>query len=170
MRRLMLLAASLACAQSPEILWRFGPATLQLTPTLKQAVQPGCVYARSVEMRRFLKATGNQITGRELAVIGAADLSWFAVLSLVQASKDTAFEEYSREPDGREVIILTRLTAQGLQYEILAERQDEKKARQAADALLSALTAVPASHLNWQPFAALIILAALGFWVYRQRR
>jgi hypothetical protein len=168
MRRLLLLAASLAVGQPPEIHWRFGPATVALTPSLAQAVHAGWVYAQTGEMQRFLKATGNQLTGDELAVIALADLSCFAVVSHMDTSRDNAFEEYSTEADGRQVIIITRASKHGLKHEVVAQRQDEKKARQFADSLLNGLTAAPA--YPWKPWAAFLILAALGFWVYRQRR
>lgn len=165
--RLLLLAATLASAQPPDIHWRFGPAALHLTASLTQSIPSGWVYAQTSEMHRFLQATGNPPTGNELAVIALDDLSCFAVLSRLETARDNTLEEYTTEPDGRQVVILTRTSKHGLQYEVVAERRDEKKARQAADSLLSGLAAVPA--FSWQPAAALFILAALGFWLYRQR-
>lgn len=168
MRRLLLLAAALAIGQPPQIHWLFGPTTIALTPSLTQAVPSGWVYAQTGEMQRFLKATGNPLTGKELAVIAPADLACFVIVSRLEPARDSAFEEYSTEADGRQVIILTRTSKHGLLYEVVAERRDEKAARQIADSLLNGLTAAPAFH--WQPWALILVLAALGFWVYRQRR
>jgi hypothetical protein len=168
MRLLLLLAAALAVGQPPEIHWRFGPASVALAPSLTQAVPAGAVYAQTGEMQRFLKATGNPLTGDELAVIAPADLSCFAIVSRLESARDSAFEEFSTEADGRQVIILTRASKHGLRYEVVAERRDETKARQFADSLLTSLAAAPPFH--WQPWAALLVLSILGVWVYRRRR
>ena len=168
MRRLLLLATVLAAGQPPEIHWRFGPTTIALTPSLTQAVPASWVYAQNGEMRRFLNATGNPLTGGELAVIAPADLSCFAVVSHMESARDSAFDEYSTEADGRQVIILTRTSKHGLRYELVAERRDEEMARRISDSLLNGLAATPA--FRWQPWAVILILAALGFWIHRQHR
>ncbi|MGC4054244.1 MAG: DUF2167 domain-containing protein [Paludibaculum sp.] len=38
-------------------------------------------YAQGQEMKRYLEATGNPPMGQELAVVGPADLHWFAVIA-----------------------------------------------------------------------------------------
>ena len=168
MRRLLLLAAALAVGQPPQIHWRFGPATIALTPSLTQAVPSGWVYAQTGEMQRFLTATGNPLTGGELAVIAPADLACFVIVSRLESARDSAFEENSTEADGRQVIILTRTSKHGLRYEVVAERRDQQQARRIADSLTAGLH-VP-EEFHWQPWAAVLVLAALAFWVYRRRR
>lgn len=168
MRRLLLLATVLAAGQPPEIHWRFGPTTIALTPSLTQAVPARWVYAQSGEMRRFLNATGNPLTGGELAVIAPADLSCFAIVSRLESARDSAFDEYSTEADGRQVIILTRTSKQGLRYELVAERRDEERARRISDSLLIGLKATPS--FRWQPWAVILVVAAMGFGIYRHRR
>ena len=96
MRRLLLLAAALAIGQPPQIHWLFGPTTIALTPSLTQAVPSGWVYAQTGEMQRFLKATGNPLTGKELAVIAPADHKSMPVGTVAGESLCSATDLVSR--------------------------------------------------------------------------
>jgi hypothetical protein len=168
---LLLLAVAASAQTKPEIHWRFGPATLELGKNVELRVAKGWIYIRGDEMGKFLRATGNDVTGTELAVVGRSDLSWFAVVSPQGKSQDQKFKEYSREEDGREVVILTVVArtspSQSLQIEVVAEKKDERLAEMAAADLLQGIAVRP--PWNWRPWAAALLAAALAYLIWRQR-
>ncbi|QOY86126.1 DUF2167 domain-containing protein [Paludibaculum fermentans] len=80
-RILVLLLAAAAGAQTmPEIRWSFGPAPVVLGGVASIRAGKDQIYVQGAELGRFLEASGNPPTGHELAVVGPADLHWFAVL------------------------------------------------------------------------------------------
>lgn len=82
-RFLSLMFTITAAAQTPvpEIRWSFGPAVLAPAGRADLPVPAGLIYVQGTELGRFLTASGNPPSGRELAVVGARDLGWFAVVS-----------------------------------------------------------------------------------------
>lgn len=168
---LLLLAVAASAQTKPEIHWQFGPATLELEKNVELRVANGWIYIRGPEMERFLRASGNAVSGTELAVVGRADLRWFAVVSPQGEAQNQKFKEYTREEDGREVVILTVVAktsaSHSLQIEVVAERKDERLAEQAAAGLLQGISVRP--PWNWRPWAAVLLAAALAYVIWRQR-
>ncbi len=80
-RILLLLFTAAAGGQTmPEIRWSFGPAPVVLGGVASIRAGKDQIYVQGREMQRFLDASGNPPTGHELAVVGPADLRWFAVI------------------------------------------------------------------------------------------
>ncbi len=170
---------------SPDIRWQRGPLTLQLAGAARLRLGAGMIAAEGAEMRRFLKATGNQLTWKELAVAGPDDLSWFAVISLEstrgapRGSKREEWTEDSVEADGRKVRIRTVAVPAGwglLSFEVVSEQADAEAAKLEADDLLDGLE-IPESGRSpfWLLPPALAVLAFAAYCVYwmilrRQRR
>ncbi|MGJ5814719.1 DUF2167 domain-containing protein [Paludibaculum fermentans] len=78
---LLLFTVAVFGQPAPEIRWSFGPAPVVLGGIASIRAGPGQIYVQGREMGRFLEASGNPLTGRELAVVGPADLQWFAVIT-----------------------------------------------------------------------------------------
>lgn len=136
-------------------------------------------------MRRFLKATGNQLTWKELAVAGPADLRWFVVISLEatrrteHSGKREEWSEDSVEADGRKVRVRTVAVPAGkalLSFEVVSEQADAEAARIESDDLLDRLEIAEAGRSPfWLLPPALAVLAFAAYCVYwmilrRQRR
>lgn len=170
---------------SPPIRWRRGPLTLQLAGAARLRLPQGLIAAESGEMRRFLKATGNQLTWKELAVVGREDLRWFTVISLEStrgAPKSGRREEWAEdsvEAGGRKVRIRTVAVPAGhalLSFEVVSEQADAEAARIESDDLMDRLE-IPESGRSplWLLPPALAVLAFAAYCVYwmilrRQRR
>jgi hypothetical protein len=150
-----------------EIRWSRGPHTLRLGEKWALPLPEGLVFAEDAEMRRFLAATGNVLTGREVAVFGAADLSWFVVVSGVEGGRGRELEwtEESREADGREVVIQSVLRGGNL-FELVSEKAGAEAARRAMDEILMGFREVaPAGSAWWLLLCPLVFL----FHVRRRR-
>jgi hypothetical protein len=134
----------------PEIRWSRGPHELRLRETWILPLPPDVVYADGGEMRRFLTATGNVLTGKEVAVFGAADLSWFVVVSAPPGPSQSSLEwtEESRESDGREVVIQSVLR-NGSLFELVSEKATAGPARSAMDRILAGLRETPPALSAW---------------------
>jgi len=168
--RLLVLACLAALAPAAAVIpWQFGPARLTLGGAALQLPEDW-IYVRGSGLRAFLDATGNTLTGRELAVVGRRDLAWFAVISSAGRARPGSSEEELTEPDGRQVVLLTLSVPTGessLLVEILAERPNRALARAAA-ASLQARLAPPPQHV-WWPWAAALV-AALGLLAFLRYR
>ena len=151
-----------------EIRWSRGPHELRLRETWVLPLPPGVVYAEGDEMRRFLVATGNALTGKEVAVFGTTDLAWFVVVSAPPgASKDgLEWTEESRESDGREVVIHSALRSGSL-FELVSEKAGSELARRAMDRILAGLHETPPARSTWWP---LLLLPLLLLFLIRRRR
>ncbi|WP_321473814.1 DUF2167 domain-containing protein [uncultured Paludibaculum sp.] len=77
----IVLALAARALAAPDIHWSFGPATLSIASVASIPLQKGFISIQDGELRRFLEASGNPPTGREVAVAGPTDLHWFAVIS-----------------------------------------------------------------------------------------
>ncbi len=66
---------------APAIDWQAGPLELSLGAPARILLPAGHIAAAGAEAAKFLEATGNPPTGRELAVVGIRTLDWFAVFS-----------------------------------------------------------------------------------------
>lgn len=158
----------------PPIAWRFAPAVVPLDGVSALRLPAGCIYAQGPAMQAFLRATGNTLTGDELAVVGQRDLVWFAIVSRAPRSQPGVLEEFQTEPDGRQVVLRTLRLASGdhsLQFDILAERHDVEAARAATSTLRASLCAArantkrpPAVALWGLGGGALLGLAAVAVW------
>lgn len=152
-----------------EIRWSRGPHTLRLKEKWVLPLPEGVVFAEEAEMRRFLAATGNALTGREVAVFGAGDLSWFVVVSGVEGGRRRELEwtEDSREADGREVVIQSVLRGKNL-FELVSEKAGAEPARRAMDEILVGFHEVGHARSAWWPVLLLFPLLLL-FFVRRRR-
>ena len=151
-----------------EIRWSRGPHTLRLGEKWVLPLPAGVVFAEGVEMGRFLAATGNALTGREVAVFGAADLSWFVVVSGADGASRGELEwtEESREADGREVVIQSVLRG-GMLFEVVSERVGAESVWRSVDRILAGLLEAERERSPWWPLLALPL--ALLFFVRRRR-
>ena len=133
-----------------EIRWSRGPHTLRLGEKWVLPLPAGVVFAEGVEMGRFLAATGNALTGREVAVFGAADLSWFVVVSGADGASRGELEwtEESREAEGREVVIHSVLRG-GMLFEVVSERVGAEAARGSLERILAGLREVERPGSTW---------------------
>lgn len=168
-----------------SIRWEKGPLTLALAGVARLRLGEGMIAAEGGEMRRFLKQTGNQLSWKELAVVGPDDLRWFAVVSLEStrgAPRSGQREEWSDdtvESDGRQVRIRTVAVPAGqavLTFEVVSERKDAEGAKLESDDLIDRLE-VPQSGRSplWLLPPALALVAFVAYCVYwmilrRQRR
>lgn len=174
-----------AALPAPPIRWRRGPLTLQLAGAARLRLPPGMIAAEGGEMRRFLSATGNQLTGKELAVAGREDLRWFAVISLEStrgaptSGRREEWTEDSVEADGRKVRIRTVAVPAGpalLSFEVVSELADAAAASVESDGLIDRLeipdSGRPPLGLLPPALAALACAAYCVYWVIlrRQRR
>lgn len=152
-----------------EIRWSRGPHTLRLGEKWVLRLPKGVVFAEDAEMRRFLAATGNALTGREAAVFGAADLSWFVVVSGVEGGtrRDLEWTEESREADGREVVIQSVMRGANL-FELVSEKAEARAARHSLDAILLGFSEVKPARTPWWPLLATPLV--LLFFVRWRRR
>jgi uncharacterized membrane-anchored protein len=71
----------MALLAAPAIDWQAGPLFLSLGAQARLALPAGHIAASGAEAAKFLDATGNPPTGKELAVVGIRSLDWFAVFS-----------------------------------------------------------------------------------------
>ncbi len=151
-----------------EIRWSRGPHKLRLRETWVLPLPQDVVYAEGSEMRRFLNATGNALTGQEVAVFGAPDLSWFVVVSAPPAASKNGLEwtEDSRESDGREVVIHSVLRGGSL-FELVSEKAGAVPARRAMELILAGLHQTPSAPSQWWPL--LLIPFVLLFLIRRRR-
>lgn len=154
-----------------DIRWSRGPHALRLGEEWALPLPDGVVFAEGVEMRRFLAATGNALTGREVAVFGAGDLSWFVVASTARKSSggDFAWTEESREADGREVVIHSILRGQTL-FELVSEKAGAESARRAAQQILSGLRSPASERSSWWMLLAIPPVLLFVLWRRRARR
>lgn len=179
---LALLAASLSAQPFPDIRWQFGPRTLALAGVAELRLEKGLMFVETEEMRKFLQASGNTLTGRELAVAGPVDLAWFAVISREpgapsQASgSDITWTETNREPDGRDVVIDSFLTGGNvavLRFELVAEAASYGNSRAAFDRMRASFRFLPAAGRpawkDWRLWAAVLISLALAILTLRRR-
>jgi hypothetical protein len=145
-----------------EIRWSRGPHTLRLGEQRVLPLPGGVVYAEGVEMRRFLAATGNSLTGREVAVFGAGDLSWFVVVSGAEGISRSELEwtEESREADGREVVIHSVLRGSML-FELVSEKSGAESARRSLEPILAGLRVAERPRSPWWPLLALPLVLLL---------
>lgn len=157
----------------PRIAWQPGPVRLRLSEWVVLAVPAGMVAIEGEEMRRFLRASGNRIEGREIAVMGPEDLRWFAIFSRAPATaarRRAEWVEHVVEPDGRRTVIRTVILPAGselFQAEILSEEENASLAAEESAVLLRAMEARAAFSWRW-PAAAAAVLAAL--WMLFRRR
>jgi len=164
----------------PEIHWQFAPLTLDLQGAANLPLERGMISATGAEMRRFLEAAGNQLTGREVAVIAPVDVRWFAIITREPAERvgrnaqREEWSEESKEADGRDVVIHTVLAPAGdalFRFEMLAEKAAAEKARAEFDAVLGRITT---AHKEREPrwwIPPGLALGALGLiWMVRRRR
>ena len=151
-----------------EIRWSRGPHQLRLRETWVLPLPQGVVYAEGDEMRRFLVATGNALTGKEVAVFGAADLAWFVIVSTPPGATQNGLEwtEQSRESDGREVVIHSVLRSRSL-FELVSEKTTAEPARRAMEGILAGLHETPPARSTWWPL--LLIPFVLLFLIRRRR-
>lgn len=151
-----------------EIRWSRGPHALRLAGQRVLALPDGTVSAQGDEMRRFLAATGNTLTGREQAVFGAADLSWFVVVSTAAGTSRSELEwtEESREADGREVVIHSVLR-DGTLFELVSEKAGAESVRRSVDRILAGIRAEEPSRSPWWILLAIPLL--LLFLIRRRR-
>lgn len=162
----------------PEIRWQFAPLDLNLGEGASLPLPSGMIAAQGEEMRRFLLATGNQLTGRELAVLGPDDLGWFAVISTEpgRAQHRAEWVENSVEADGRKVVIRTvalPVRERAVVFEVVSEQAEEPRARAEFDALMArwASRQAPAPDARqWAPMLAVTVLAGTLLWLIRRRQ
>lgn len=158
----------------PRIAWQTGPVRVRLGESALLAVPAGMVVIEGEEMRRFLRASGNRIEGREIAVAGPEDLRWFAIFSRAPAAaarRRAEWVEHIVEPDGRRTVIRTVILPAGgelFQAEILSEEENASLAAEESAVLLRAVEAEAALSWRW-PAAAATVLAALWL-LFRRRR
>jgi hypothetical protein len=160
----------------PVIRWRYGPLALSLAGVARLRLPSGMIAVEGAEMRRFLLASGNALTGSELAVSGPVDLRWFAVISLLPArgkqsrGQREEWTEDTVEADGRAVRIRTVLVPAGaavLSFEVVSEQAGAAVSAAESNALLAGVELPPADGPAWLLFApALAVLAGLVFCVY----
>jgi hypothetical protein len=150
-----------------EIRWCRGPRTLRLGEKWELPLPEGVVFAEGAGMRQFLAATGNVQTGREVAVFGAKELSWFVVVSAVEGGARSQLEwvEESREADGREVVIQSVLRGGSL-FELVSEKAGAEPARRALDEILIGFREVEHARPAWW----LLLLCPLALLFYARRR
>jgi hypothetical protein len=164
---LLLLAAILGFAQPPPIQWRPGPAVLQLSGGLKQHVPSQWVYLQGREIQPFLKSIVNTLRySPEEAVVADKDHQWYAILSFLPAVRESELAQNTRDEQGREVFIFSRASKKGLHLVVVAPRENETKARAAADTIMEGLEAE--SIWSWKTGVALMLLAALVWWMVRR--
>ena len=168
-----------------SIRWQHDPLTLQLAGAARLRLSEGMIAAEGGEMRRFLKATGNQLSWKELAVVGPRDLRWFAVISLEttrgapRTGQREEWTEDSVEADGRKVRIRTVAVPAGkalLSFEFVSEQAGAGAAKLESDDLLDRLEIDGEGRSPlWLLPPALAVLAFAAYCVYwmilrRQRR
>lgn len=151
-----------------EIRWSRGPHELRLEEKWVLPLPAGLVYAEGGEMRRFLAATGNALTGKEMAVFGAVDLSWFVVVSGGAAVPKSAlaWTEEAREADGREVVIRSVLRG-GTLFELVSEKAGAEEARRSVEQVLAGLRETTAARTPWWP---LLLIPLVVLVLVRRRR
>ena len=100
-----LLAVASSAQESPRIDWKLGPAAIQICDDARIAIPSPLLYIQHAEASRFLVATGNPPTDRELAVVASPSLDWFAVFSL-RTYKELGFsvERPSAEEIARSIL------------------------------------------------------------------
>lgn len=76
-----MILLTLALLASPAIEWQAGPLLLPLGSGARLALPKGHIAATGAEAAKFLEATGNPPTGKELAVVAIRSLDWFTVFS-----------------------------------------------------------------------------------------
>lgn len=179
---LALLAASLSAQPLPDIRWQFGPRTLTLAGVAELRLNMGLMYVDGAEMRKFLLASGNTLTGRELAVAGPVDLAWFAVISREPGAashvlgSDITWTETNREPDGRDVVVDSFLTGGNgavLRFELVTEAASHQTSRAAFDHMRASFRFLPSATRpawnDWRLWAAVLVSLALAILTLRRR-
>ena len=149
-----------------EIRWSRGPHMLRLGEQWVLPLPDGVVHAEGAEMRRFLAATGNSLTSREVAVFGAGDLSWFVVVSGAGGASrgELEWSEESREADGREVVIHSVLRG-GMLFELVSERAGAESARGSVEGILAGLREAERPRSTWW-----LLLLPLVLLLFMRRR
>lgn len=151
-----------------EIRWSRGPQDLRLGDEWVLPLPPGALYAVGAEMRRFLEATGNAVTGKEMLVFGAGDLAWFVVVSTAAEARggDQSWTEESLESDGREVRIHSILRGRTL-FELVSEKAGAESARRAVERILNGLRPSEAPRTPWW---SLLVIPLVVVYLIRRRR
>ena len=94
------MAALSHAQETPQIGWKRGPAVVPLGSEAHVSIAAPLIFVDRAEASRFLIATGNPPTQRELAVVAAPALDWFAVFSF-RSYADLGFS--LRRPSAEEI-------------------------------------------------------------------
>ncbi len=164
----------------PEIQWQRGPHVLNLAGAAQLPVPTRMICAEGAEMRLFLEAAGNQLNGKETAVVAPESLRWFSIVSAEaaptarRAGQRQEWSEDSVEADGRKVRIRTLAVPVDralLTFELVSERAEAEKARREFDELLAGLELTKENQApSWLLPLLLLLAAAIVYWIGRRRQ